>query len=170
MKPNVDCKGVDGCKLTMTVSNNGRQFSGSGTNGKMWTGSGAAWTAKYVVPVVSQVHVVGLGGKRDSTRIIVPQTGGTRLRLKGEGFQKSSTLRCYFDQLRIMVKAEFIDSETVECSTVQFVSRQNDLIASRLNDNTCYDATTGATFFAPDLADNTASNRLFDSTCTDSKQ
>lgn len=170
MKPNVDCKGVDGCKLTMTLSNNGRAFSGSGSNGKMWKGSGAVWTAKYVVPVVSQVQVVGLSGKRDSTRIIVPQTGGTFLRVKGEGFQKSATLRCYFDQPRIMVKAEFIDSETIECSTVQFVARQNDLMASRLNDNTCYDHQTGIKFFAPDISDQTASNRLYDSTCTDSKQ
>lgn len=169
-KPCVDCKCKEGCPMTMTVTTDGRTWSGGGTNGKIWHGSGAKFTAKFQVPEVHKITFPDLDGPRDSTRMFLPATGNTRIRLHGDKFQKGPLLRCYFDTPRIMVKAEFIDEQTVECITPQWVARRQDLVATRFADNMCLMALENLKFFAPDISDMTDRNRLYDSQCTDSKQ
>jgi hypothetical protein len=177
-KPCVDCKCAGGCPLTLTVTNNGRTYSGGGTNGRTWHGSAAKFTAKFVIPEVSQILFPGLEGTRDSSRMFVPATGNTRIQVKGKNFQEGPLLRCYFDTIRIMVKAEYIDSETVECQTPSFVARQQD---SNVNvdpnlDNKCGDAFDSdgnlvtAFQYANDIYDHTGSTRLYDTQCTNSMQ
>jgi len=169
-KPCVDCKCKEGCPMTMTVTTDGRTWSGGGTNGKTWHGSAAKFTAKFQVPEVFKITFPELAGNRDSTRMFLPATGNTRIRLHGDHFQKGPLLRCYFDTPRIMVKAEFIDEQTVECITPQWVARRQDLLATRLDDNMCAMALEDLKFFAPDISDMTDRMRLYDSQCTDSKQ
>jgi len=177
-KPCVDCKCAGGCPITVTVTNNGRTYSGGGTNGQTWHGSAAKYTAKFLIPEVHQIQFPGLAGYRDSTRMFVPSTGNTKIRVKGKNFQEGPLLRCYFDTPRIMVKAEFIDSETVECQTPSFVSRRQDAnVNTDPNlDNKCGDAFDAqgnlvtAYQYANDIADHTGSARMYDTMCTDSMQ
>jgi hypothetical protein len=170
-KPCVDCKCAEGCPLTMVMTTDGKTWSGGGTNGQTWHGSAAKFTAKFQVPEVYKITFPDLDGYRDSSRMFVPATGNTRVRVHGNYFQEGPMLRCYFDTPRIMVKAEFIDEQTVECITPQWVARRQDLLATRTNDNKCADHDNDNTkFFAPDISDTTTSGRLYDSTCTDSKQ
>jgi hypothetical protein len=178
-KPCVDCKCDAGCPLTLTVTNNGRTYSGGGTNGQAWHGSAAKYTAKFVLPEVHQITFPGLDGYRDSTRMFVPATGNTVIRVKGKNFQEGPLLRCYFDTPRIMVKAEYIDSETLECQTPNFVARRQDSVVNTdpTLDNKCIgDASdaqgslVSAAQFANDIYDHTASGRLYDTMCTNSQQ
>jgi hypothetical protein len=179
-KPCVDCKCAGGCPLTVTVSNNGRTWSGGGTNGRTWHGSAAKFSAKFVIPEVFQIQFPNLEGNRDSSRMFVPATGNTRIRIKGKNFQEGPLTRCYFDTVRIMTKAEFIDSETVECQTPSFVARPQD---SNFNndpflDNKCSDSFDAdgnlreEKMFANDITDARlgSSTRLFDTLCTNSQQ
>merc|ERR1712166_363577 len=155
-KPCVDCKCAEGCPLTVTVTNDCRSYSGGGTNGRTWHGSAAKFSARHLVAQVHQIQFPTLSGHRDSSRMFVPNTGNTRIRVKGKDFQDSPLLRCYFDMPRVMHQAEFIDSETVECLVPQWVSRRSDAVLNTdaLLDNKCSDA---------------ASPRLFDTMCTDSQ-
>jgi hypothetical protein len=168
-KPCVDCKCAGGCTTTVAITTDGRTWSGAGTNGKTWTGSAAKFTLKFKVPEVFRISFPGLTGYRDSSRMFVPATGNTIIHVHGKGFQAGPNLRCYFDTMRIMVHAQFIDANTIACQTPQAVARPQDLLAKEIDDNQCADH-ENITWFAPDISDTTASNRLFDSTCTDSKQ
>jgi len=71
-----------------------------------------------------------------------------------------------------MQQAQFIDTETVECLVPQFVSRREDSILNTDPnlDNKCTDALAGTRAFAEDISSATASARLFDTMCTDSRQ
>jgi hypothetical protein len=171
-KPCVDCKCSGGCPLTLSVTNNGRTWSGGGTNGVTWHGSALKYTAKFLIPQVSHITFPGLEGRRDSTRMFVPPTGNTRIRVHGQDFQPGPLLRCFFDTPRIAVRAEFIDENTLECQTPSFVSRDQDfdLKSNPALDNKCADANNALKHFANDIFDNTASNRMYDTECTDSKQ
>jgi len=119
------CKCAGGCVTTLSVSNDGKTYSGNGLNGNAWTGSALAFSLKDIVPTVKYLDL-GLPGYRDSTRIIGPASGGTTITVIGENFQQSPLLRCYFAGVRTLVKAEWHSSEKVTCRTPPFFSRQMD--------------------------------------------
>jgi len=119
------CKCAEGCKVTVSVTNDGQLWSGSGVGGFAWAGSALAFSLKDIVPTVKYIDN-GMPGYRDSTRIFGPASGGTTLTVIGENFQQSPQLRCYFAGVRTMVKAEWVSSEKVLCKTPEFFSRQLD--------------------------------------------
>jgi hypothetical protein len=119
------CKCAGGCEVTVSVTNDGKKFSGSGLGGKVWAGSGLSFSLRDVVPTVQYIDL-GLPGYRDSTRIFGPASGGTTITVVGENFQDSPLLRCYFAGVKTMVKAEWISSTKVRCKTPDFFSRQLD--------------------------------------------
>jgi len=119
------CKCQEGCQVTVTVTNDGKKFSGSGLGGKVWAGTGAMFSLKDIVPTVQYIDH-GLPGYRDSTRIMGPASGGTTITVVGENFQDSPLLRCYFAGVQTLVKAEWISSTKVRCKTPDFFSRQLD--------------------------------------------
>jgi hypothetical protein len=171
-KPAVGCSGK-GCALTLTVTNDGRTYSGSGTNGKSWQGSTATFVARHVVPEVLQVRFPQLGGTPDSTRLMVPATGGTKIQVHGNNFQDSPLTMCYFNTPRISVPAHVKSDKLVECAVPPFVARRQDHSGVSLDpavDNRCTDAQSGDRQFANDIYDETASSRLFDTECTNSMQ
>jgi hypothetical protein len=120
-----DCKCAEGCAVTVSVTNDGKKYSGSGLGGQVWAGSGLSFSLKDIVPTVKYIDH-GLPGYRDSTRIFGPASGGTTITVVGENFQDSPLLRCYFAGVTTLVKAEWISSEQVRCKTPDFFSRQLD--------------------------------------------
>jgi len=119
------CKCAGGCQTTVTVTNDGKKFSGAGLGGQVWSGSGAAFALKDKVPTVTHIDN-GLPGYRDSTRIFGPPSGGTTITVHGSNFQDSPLLRCYFETVRVLVKAEYLSDTMVRCKTPAFFSRQLD--------------------------------------------
>merc|ERR1712054_117513 len=65
-----------------------------------------------------------MGGYRDSTRQFGPAAGGTMLTVIGENFQQSHHLRCWFDGVKTMVKAEYVSDTKILCKTPPFFSRE----------------------------------------------
>merc|ERR1711988_1081235 len=66
------CKCAGGCSVTVSVSNDGKKFSGSGMGGSVWSGSALSFSLKDIVPTVQYIdhdRSSGLMGYRDSTRI-----------------------------------------------------------------------------------------------------
>merc|ERR1711988_122723 len=120
------CKCAGGCETTVTVTNDGKKYSGSGLGGKVWAGSGLSFSLRDIVPTVQYIDL-GLPGYRDSTRIMGPASGGTTITVVGENFQDSPLLRCYFAGVKTMVKAEWLSSTKVRCKTPDFFSRQIDI-------------------------------------------
>jgi len=116
------CKCQDGCKVTVSYTNDGSVWSGNGDGGNVWSGSALGFSVKDIVPIVQYLDL-GLTGKRDSTRIFGPPSGGTVLTVIGRDFQNSPLLRCWFDGVKTMVKAQYIDSGKLTCKTPPFVSR-----------------------------------------------
>lgn len=170
--PCVGCACDKGCQLTVSVTNDGRTYSGSGTNGKAWQGSVGRFSAKHVVPEVSHIEFAGLAGQRDSTRMMVPPTGGTIVDVHGKNFQDSPLTQCYFNTVRIMVPAQYISETLVQCQVPSFVARRQDhaAVIFNSNDNQCADAVNGQRQFANDIHDDTGVDRLYDTECTNSVQ
>jgi len=119
------CKCHGGCKVTVSVSNDAKAYSGGGIGGEVWSGSALAFSIKDIVPSVASISL-GLPGYRDSSRIFGPAAGGTVLTVSGSNFQNSPLLRCYFASVKTLVKASWIDSNTLTCKTPPFFSRQLD--------------------------------------------
>jgi len=119
-----ECKCHDGCAVTVSHTNDGKTWSGSGLGGSVWTGSALSFSLKDEVPIVEYIDL-GLPGYRDSTRIMGPASGGTTISVIGRNFQNSPLLRCWFDQVQTMVKAQWISPTLILCKTPAFISRQN---------------------------------------------
>jgi len=120
------CKCHGGCKVTVSLSNDGKAYSGGGIGGKVWSGSGASFSLKDVVASVSSISL-SLSGYRDSSRIFGPASGGTTIYVSGSNFQSSPLLRCYFAGVHTLVKATWISAEKITCKTPSFYSRQLDV-------------------------------------------
>jgi hypothetical protein len=120
-----ECKCGEGCEVTVSVTNDGKLYSGNGLGGRVWTGSGLKFSLKDIVPTVQYIDN-GLPGYRDSTRVFGPASGATTITVHGENFQDSPLLRCYFAGVQTLVKAEWLSSTKVKCKTPDFFSRQLD--------------------------------------------
>lgn len=119
------CKCAGGCTTTVSVTNDGHRFSGSGVSGEVWSGSGLKFSLKDIVPTVHYIDN-GVPGFRDSTRQFGPAAGGTMLTIAGKDFQESPRLRCWFAGVKTMVKAEYVSDTKIMCKTPPFFSRQLD--------------------------------------------
>jgi hypothetical protein len=130
------CKCAGGCSVTVSVTNDGKKFSGSGVGGSVWSGAALSFSLKDIVPTVQYIdhdRSTGMMGYRDSTRIFGPASGGTTIEVYGENFQDSDLLRCYFAGVTTLVKAEWLSSNKLRCKTPDFFSRQLDLSTTTAN-------------------------------------
>jgi len=118
------CKCGEGCKVTVSVTNDGSVYSGNGVGGQTWTGSALTFSVRDIVPTVQYI-TNGLE-PRDSTRQVGPAAGGTTITVVGENFQNSNLLRCYFATQKVLVKAEWVNDKMVTCKTPSFWATLND--------------------------------------------
>jgi len=111
------CKCTAGCSMSVTVTNDGKAFSGAGSNGDTWNGHTAPFTVKDITPTVYYI-TTGIPGYRDSTRVSGPTTGGTVITIVGKDFQNSPRLRCRFSLPEAYTtRAGWINSSAITCIT-----------------------------------------------------
>lgn len=124
------CKCGNGCVVTISVANDGKQYSGQGVDGEVWTGSAGSFSFKDVTPTVYYI-TTAIAGYWDSTRVSGPAKGGTTIYVHGKDFQNSPRLECYFQFPRPeYFRATFINETCVQCITPQYLHQERSVYAS----------------------------------------
>jgi len=128
------CKCANGCVVTVSVANDGKQYSGQGVDGDVWTGSAGTFSIKDVTPTVYYI-TTAIPGYSDSTRVAGPALGGTTIFVHGKDFQNSPFLECYFDFARAeYFRATWINASCVQCVTPPYLHQEG----------TTYDSVVGS--------------------------